>query len=105
MWRRTLKITWSRGKHLLNTTKKPVKIDDFNDEEKKIVEMQVKKKKKRREVAEKNKTLKRKKKAEKEKIGEVGLWERPKTINKDIKKIDDAKKNTKKISKTVLNNL
>ena len=42
---------------------KPIKIDDFNDEEEKEVKERVEKTKmKRREVAEKNKLLKRKEK-------------------------------------------
>ena len=49
---------------LTNTfEQKPIKIDDFNDEEEKEVKERVEKTKmKRREVAEKNKLLKRKEK-------------------------------------------
>ena len=48
---------------------KLVKIDDFNDEEEKIIKERVeKRKKKRQDVAEKNKALKRKKKPRKKEL-------------------------------------
>ena len=54
---------------------KPIKIDDFNDEEEKLIKERVeKRKRKRQEVAEKNKALKRQKKVQKEKIEEADLW-------------------------------
>ena len=45
---------------------------------------------------------KRQKKAKKEKIEEAELWQRPKTVNGEFKKSNDAIKKTEKMSKTVL---
>lgn len=61
-----------------------------------------KKEKKRREIAEKNKVLKRQKKADEEKIEEVEFWQQLKTVNKEFKNISNGKKKTKKMWKTVL---
>ena len=76
---RKKKIEQSSGKNLQNYVverhesfqqgQKPVKIDDFNNEEEKIIKERVeKRKKKRKQVAEKNKVLKRPKKTRKEKL-------------------------------------
>ena len=58
-----------------------------------------KEKKKRQDVAEKNKALKRKKKAEKERIEEAELWERLKAVYKEFKKLTMLKKKAKKCQK------
>ena len=64
MWERILKITWSRDK-----------IDDFNNEEEKIIKKWVEKRKKKEARGSWKKVLKRQKKAEKEKIEETELWQ------------------------------
>lgn len=51
------------------------------------------------EVAEKNKVLKRQKKAGKEKIEEVEFWQQLKTVNKEFKNINNVKKRPKKCQK------
>ena len=64
---------------------KPVKIDDFKDEDEKIIKEWVEKRKEKwQEVAEKNKALKRQKRAQKEKIEEAQLWKWLKTVNKEF---------------------
>ena len=79
---------------------KPIKIDDFNDEEEKLIKERVeKRKRKRQEVVEKNKSLKRHKKAEKEKIEKAELWKQLTPLNTEFKKINDAKKRLKKCQK------
>ena len=79
---------------------KPIKIDGFNNEEDKLIKERVeKRKRKRQEVVEKNKSLKRHKKAEKEKIEKAELWKQLKTVNTEFKKINDAKKRLKKYQK------
>ena len=56
---------------------KPVKVDDFNENEKKQVKKQVEKRKQKREMAENNKLLKKKKKQEEDKEKEKAMWKRP----------------------------
>ena len=68
---KTRKITWLRDMNRLSTRKKPIKMDYFHNEEKKITKEQIEKQKNKpktwQEVAEKNKVLKNKKKKRRKK--------------------------------------
>ena len=64
----------------------------------------MKKEKKRREVAEKNKLKKKiKKKAEETKVKEIEMWECLAKLNGEFKDIKEAKKESKKMSETIIN--
>ena len=58
--------------------------------------MEKRKKKQRQEVAEKNKVLKRQKKPEKVEVVEAELWQRLKTVNRNLKRLTTLKKTKKK---------
>ena len=77
---------------------KPVNIDDFNDSEEAEVKERIgERKKKRREVAEKNR------KVDENKIKEKDMWERLVKLNGEFKDIKKAKKETKRMSETIIN--
>ena len=83
---------------------KPVNIDDFNDAEEVEVKQWVEKRKeKRRIVAEKNKLLQKKQKAEENKVKEKDMWECLAKLNSKFKDIKKAKKDSKKMSETIIN--
>ena len=83
---------------------KPINIDDFNESEEAEVKQQVdKRKQKRRDLAEKNKLLKKKRKAEETKITEKDMWNHLATLNGEFKKIKKEKKESKKMSETIMN--
>ena len=83
---------------------KPINIDDFNESEEAEVKQWVEKRKQKRQaVAEKNKLLKKKQKAEETKITEKDMWNRLATLNGEFKKIKKEKKESKKMSKTIMN--
>ena len=83
---------------------KPVNIDKSNDSEEADVKEQVEKRKNKwREVAEKNKLLKKNRKAEENKIKEKDMWERLSKLNSEFKDIKKAKKEAKKMSETIIN--
>ena len=84
---------------------KPINIDDFNESEEAEVKQQVdKRKQKRRDVAEKN-TLKKKTKGrgKKKKKEEKDMWNRLVKLNGEFKEIKKAKKESKKMSETIIN--
>ena len=71
---------------------KPINIDDFNESEEAEVKQWVEKRKqRRREVAEKNKLLKKKRKAEETKRKEKDMWNRLAKLNGELKEIKKAK--------------
>ena len=83
---------------------KPIKIDDFNESEEAEVKQWVEKRKQKRQaVAEKNKLLKKKRKAEETKITEKDMWNRLATLNGEFKKIKKEKKESEKMSETIMN--
>ena len=83
---------------------KPVNIDYFNESEEAEVKQRVEKRKeKRRAVAEKNKLLRKKRKTEKNKIKEKDMWERLGKLNSEFEDIKKAKKESKKMPKTIMN--
>ena len=83
---------------------KPINIDDFNESEEAEVKQWVEKRKQKRQaVAEKNKLLKKKRKAEEMKITEKDMWNRLATLNGEFKKIKKEKKESKKMSETIMN--
>ena len=86
-------------------SKKPIKIDDFNEAEEIEVKEHVKKRKiKRREIAEKNKLTKKKKKQEENKKTQKEMWNRLKDLNQGFKDIKEYIYIKKKIQKNVKNN-
>ena len=84
---------------------KPVNVDDFNDSEEADVKERVgKRKKKTKRGSRKKQTFKKKKrKAEKTKIKEKEMWERLAKLNGNFKDIKKAKKQSKKMSETIIN--
>ena len=83
---------------------KPINIDDFNESEEAEVKQWVEKRKqRRREVAEKNKLLKKKRKAEETKRKEKDMWNRLAKLNGELKEIKKAKTESKKMSETIIN--
>ena len=80
---------------------KPVNIDYFNEAE--VKQRVEKRKEKRRAVAEKNKLLRKKRKTEKNKIKEKDMWERLGKLNSEFEDIKKAKKESKKMPKTIMN--
>ena len=83
---------------------KPINIDDFNESEEAEVKQRVEKRKQKRQaVAEKNKLLKKKRKVEETKITEKDMWNRLATLNGEFKKIKKKKKESKKMSETIMN--
>ena len=83
---------------------KPINIDDFNESEEAEVKQWVEKRKQKRQaVAEKNKLLKKKRKAEETKITEKDMWNRLATLNGEFKKIKKEKKESEKMSETIMN--
>ena len=82
----------------------PIKIDDFNESEETELKQRVEKRKqRRREVAEKNKLLKKKTKAEETKRKEKDMWNRLAKLNGEFKEIKKAKIESKKMSETIIN--
>ena len=83
---------------------KPVNIDDFNEAEKVELKQGVEKRKgKRRIVAEKNKLVKNKRKTEENRVNENDMWECLAKLNSEFKDIKKAKKDSKKMSETIIN--
>ena len=83
---------------------KPVNIDDFNEAEKVELKQGVEKRKgKRRIVAEKNKLVKNKRKTEENRVNENDMWECLAKLNSEFKYIKKAKKDSKKMSETIIN--
>ena len=78
---------------------KPIEIDDFNNLEEEEVRKKIEKTKTIREVAEKYKSLKRKKKLEDENIEEKELWDKLNNLNKEFQANGNIKKKQKKMSK------
>ena len=83
---------------------KPVNIDDFNEAEEVELKQGVEKRKgKRRIVAEKNKLVKNKRKTEENRVNENDMWECLAKLNSEFKDIKKAKKDSKKMSETIIN--
>ena len=83
---------------------KPVNIDDFNEAEEVELKQGVEKRKgKRRIVAEKNKLVKNKRKTEENRVNENDMWECLAKLNSEFKDINKAKKDSKKMSETIIN--
>ena len=83
---------------------KPISIDDFNELEESSIKEQIEKRKKRkREVAENYKLLRKKQKAEENKVKEERMWARIPELNGELKNIKNAKKESKNPSKTIIN--
>lgn len=72
---------------------KPISIDDFNKLEESSIKEQIEKRKKRKgEVAENYKLLRKKQKAEENKVKEERMWARIPELNGELKNIKNAKK-------------
>ena len=83
---------------------KPVNIDDFNEAEEVELKQGVEKRiGKRRIVAEKNKLVKNKRKTEENRVNENDMWECLAKLNSEFKDIKKAKKDSKKMSETIIN--
>ena len=83
---------------------KSVNIDDFNEAEEVELKQGVEKRKgKRRIVAEKNKLVKNKRKTEENRVNENDMWECLAKLNSEFKDIKKAKKDSKKMSETIIN--
>ena len=83
---------------------KPVNIDDFNEAEEVELKQGVEKRKgKRRIVAEKNKLVRNKRKTEENRVNENDMWECLAKLNSEFKDIKKAKKDSKKMSETIIN--
>ena len=83
---------------------KPVNIDDFDEAEEVELKQGVEKRKgKRRIVAEKNKLVKNKRKTEENRVNENDMWECLAKLNSEFKDIKKAKKDSKKMSETIIN--
>ena len=91
-------------KEINNYEQKLINIDDFNESEEAEVKQQVEKQKqKRQQVAEKNKLLKKKRKAEETKRKEKDMQNRLAKLNGKFKEIKKAKRESKKMSETIIN--
>ena len=82
---------------------KPINVDDFNEVEEKLVKERVEKQRqKTRDVAEKNKLLRKKQKQEEDKVKEKQMWERLSELNKEFSDIRQSKKNSKRMSESII---
>ena len=83
---------------------KPINMDQFNEtEETEVKERVEKRKQERREVAEKNKLLK-KIKHEETKVKVKDMWQRLAKFNHEFKEIKMFKKDSEKMSETIIKN-
>ena len=80
---------------------KPVNIDDFNKSEEAEVKEWVEKQKEKRPIQGWKKTVEKKK--EQNKIKEKDMWECLTNLNSKFKDIKNAKKESKKMSETIIN--
>ena len=90
-------------KQICTSRNLPINIDDFKEVEEKLVKERVKKQRqKRRDVAEKNKLLRKKQKQEQDKVKEKQMWERLSELNKEFSDIRQSKKNSKRMSESII---
>ena len=83
---------------------KPVNIDDFNDSEEAEVKERIGERKKKKAWGSwKKQTAKKNRKVDENKRKEKDMWERLVKLNGEFKDIKKAKKETKRMSETIIN--